>query len=259
MELGFAPAETAAALRDITDPWALLAEAAGRTLPGRFGMGTSGQLTGTALLVGAARHSIPLRVFTVDTLRLFPETIAYFDELEARFGIAIERRQPDPEELRQMLDQHGEYLFFDSKAKQEYCCEVRKVRPNRRALDELDIWVSGLRRDQSRGREQTSRVEIVPHTDLDGTRRELLKLNPLVDWSEQDVRRFLEAEGAPTHPLLQPRDDSWFYESLGCVTCTTPQARWEPRRAGRWRWFNDRDDAKECGIHVVSSGDGGGI
>lgn len=257
MELTFAAEEVAERLRDIDDPWALLSAAA-QLAPGRMGLGTSGQLTGTAILEGAHQHSVPLRVFTIDTGRLFPETVAYFGDLEGHYGIAIERFGPDPDELSGMVERHGEYLFFDSKAKQEHCCDVRKVHPNVVALEQFDIWISGLRRDQSRGRSDTAKVQIVPQVDRSGRRRPLVKLAPLADWDEDAVRGFLEEAKAPIHPLLRPTHSVWFYESLGCVICTTPQARWEPRRAGRWRWFNDRRDGKECGIHVVGS-DGGGI
>lgn len=236
-------------LQGIADPWELLRKAC-ELAPGRTALGTSGQLTGTAILAGAWEHKIPLRVFTVDTGRLFPETLAYLEELERRFGIAIERFTPDPLEVKRMVEQHGEYLFFDSKAKQEYCCEIRKVKPNRRALDTVDIWVSGLRRDQSEEREKGARVALVEVTTPRGDRRKLIKLNPLFEWSEEEVRHFLKERGVPLHPLLAQRDGDWFYDSLGCVICTTPRARWEPPRAGRWRWFNALDEKKECGIHT---------
>lgn len=255
MELTFDAEAVAAQLRAHDDPWALL-RAAADAAPGRVGLGTSGQLTGGAILEGAHRHGAPLRVFTIDTGRLFPETVAYFREVEQHYGVAIERYGPDLEELRGMIERHGEYLFFDSKARQEHCCDVRKVHPNVVALEQFDIWISGLRRDQSHGRAATAKVQIVPQIDRSGRRRSIVKLSPLADWDEDRTRAFLEEAGAPIHPLLRPTDAAWFYESLGCVICTTPQARWEPRRAGRWRWFNDRRDSKECGIHVV---DGGGI
>lgn len=257
MALSFSAEEAAKHLEGIQDPFEMIAVAA-RLAPGRTALGTSGQLTGTAILEGVARRDIPIRVFTIDTGRLFPETIAYFKTLEEHYGRPIERYGPNRSELASMLERHGEYLFFDSKARQEYCCEVRKVRPNAVALETVDIWISGLRRDQSRGRAATRKVQIVPQRDRDGRERRIVKLAPLADWTEEETRRFLEDAGAPIHPLLRPTNDVWFYESLGCVICTTPQARWEPRRAGRWRWFNDRSNSKECGIHVVA-GDGGGI
>jgi len=238
-------------LRGIEDPWVLLKRST-ELAPGRTALGTSGQLTGSAIIAGAVEHRIPLRVFTIDTLRLFPETVEYLKELERFFGITIERFTPDPVEVERMVRQHGEYLFFDSKAKQEYCCEIRKVRPNRRALETVDIWVSGIRQDQSEERGGMERVAIVTVERPNGERREILKINPLFHWTESMVRSFLEERGVPIHPLLKKVDEEWFYDSLGCMICTTPRARWEPPRAGRWRWFNSKDNSKECGIHTRS-------
>jgi phosphoadenylyl-sulfate reductase (thioredoxin) len=238
-------------LQGITDPWDLLKRAT-ELAPERTALGTSGQITGTAIIAGAVEHRIPLRVFTIDTLRLFPETIEYLKELEKFFGITIERFTPDPKEVERMVGQHGEYLFFDSKTKQEYCCEIRKVRPNRRALETVDIWVSGLRRDQSEERGRVEKVSIVDVERPDGEKRKIIKIVPLFSWSEEKVRAYLAERGIPIHPLLEKVDGDWFYDSLGCIICTTPRARWEPPRAGRWRWFHDKDQSKECGIHTRS-------
>ncbi|RMF15594.1 MAG: phosphoadenylyl-sulfate reductase [Candidatus Dadabacteria bacterium] len=246
--------ELANRLSAIDDPWEKLRVAASATAPGRISLGTSGQLTGTAIIEGAHQHNIPLRVFTIDTLRLFPETVEYFDTLESHYGISIERVHPDDQELDRMIRQHGVFLFFDSKAKQEYCCEIRKVRPNFRALRDVDVWVTGLRRDQSAFRADTPAVQVTQIPNLDSSSDEkhtLIKLAPLIDWDEARVRAFLKEARAPLHPLLEESEGEWFFESLGCVICTTRQARWEPPRAGRWRWFNESDaEKKECGIHL---------
>lgn len=254
MELKLSPAQIVEELLPITDPWTQLKRAAELVPQGQLALGTSGQLTGTAIIEGARQHGIPLRVFTVDTLRLFPETVEYFKTLEEHYGITIERVYPDAVELDKMISRHGVFLFFDSKGKQEYCCNIRKVRPNYRALAGVSIWVTGLRHDQSSFRAATPRVQVSSVPDLtrsDEARRELVKLAPLADWSEERVRAFLTEAGAPIHPLLQDSDSPWFFESLGCVICTTRQARWEPPRAGRWRWFNNVNaESKECGIHL---------
>lgn len=245
----------AAELSALADPWQQLKRAAELAAPGKIALGTSGQLTGTAIIEGAHRHNIPLRYFTVDTLRLFPETVDYFDRLETHYGIRIERAAPHDEELNKMIAQHGAFLFFDSKAKQEYCCEIRKVRPNYRALTEIEIWVTGLRHDQSEYRKNTPSVQIVELPLLDANERgqthKVVKLAPLVNWTEAQTREYLTASAAPIHPLLEEANSDWFFESLGCVICTTRQAKWEPARAGRWRWFNYTDpENKECGIHL---------
>src|SRR5262245_25712824 len=139
----------------------LIAELEGHKEPGallmdlyrRFGkrmaIATSGQPTDTAILALAVKAGAKPRVYTTDTLRLFPETYAYFEQLEKLFQVTIERFLPPTEPLKRMVEQHGEFLFFDSKDKQEYCCHVRKVLPNQQALATLDVWITGLRRDQS--------------------------------------------------------------------------------------------------------------
>lgn len=219
----------------------------------RAAIGTSGQMTGVVMIDQAIRAGVKPRVFTIDTLRLFPETYDLFDALERRYEIAIERFKPNDEKLNQMLAQHGEYLFFDSKEKQEHCCYLRKVEPNERALDSLDVWVTGLRRDQSEFRSDTPHCQIINHG---ADNRPILKVAPLVDWTEEQLRAYIQEHGVPIHKLLQWSQEGWHYESLGCVICTTPVGPGEGKRAGRWRWFHgsgdtgDVEDHKECGLHT---------
>lgn len=239
-------------LLGVEDPLVMLQKAV--ALGGdRTALGTSGQWTGTVMIAMAAHAQLPLRVFTIDTLRLFPETCQFFAMLEDRYHVTIERFKPDAAELQQMVSIHGEHLFFDSKAKQEYCCDVRKVHSNRRALATVDIWITGLRRDQSAYRADTPSVSWVDQVDPDGTVRKILKICPLCDWSEAQLRDWCRDHEVPVHPLLQAEKDGWRYPSLGCIICTTPVGSGEPLRAGRWRWFNSlgTDDKKECGIHIA--------
>jgi phosphoadenosine phosphosulfate reductase len=228
----------------IPEPGPLLA-----ALHARFGdrmaVATSGQLTDTAIVALAAAAGARPRVYTADTLRLFPETYAHFKDVEKKYGVKIEQLAPDRAELEKMVADHGEFLFFDSKEKQELCCEVRKVHANDRMLDQLDCWVTGLRAVQSAGRAGLPRVELFSHKG-----RPILKVQPLVDWSEEKLRAYMKDNGVPMHALMQdPLPGGWYYESLGCVICTTPIGPHEPRRAGRWRWFN-QDANKECGLHL---------
>jgi len=136
-------------LEEISDPGELMAELF-HMFEKRAAIGTSGQWTGVALIDMAIRAGISdLRVYTVDTLRLFPETYDLFRELEKRYNIKIEKVTPDFEAVSKMVRDHGEMIFFDSKAKQEHCCNIRKVDPNNKILDTLDVWITGLRADQS--------------------------------------------------------------------------------------------------------------
>jgi len=238
-------------LEKISEPGALLAQLHQR-FGDRMAIATSGQPTDTAIIALEMKAGIKSpRVYTTDTHRLFPETYAYFETLENLFKIRIERFLPPERELMRMIDQHGEYLFFDSKDKQEYCCHVRKVLPNLKALETLDVWVTGLRRDQSASRAQLPRLEIIEHSVSEGLKRPILKVNPLVTWTEKQVADYLKANSIPNHPLIDKKlPGGWHFESLGCILCTTPIGPHEPPRAGRWRWFNSLDDKKECGLHL---------
>lgn len=215
----------------------------------RAAIGTSGQLTGVVMIDMAVKAGVKPRVFTIDTLRLFPETYELFDALEKKYKIKVEKIQPDPKKLEQMIKQHGEFLFFDSKAKQEYCCKIRKVDPNEEVLKTVDVWLTGLRKDQSEGRSQTEKFQMINHS-IDA--HPILKISPLVNWTEKQLKDYCKKNKVPTHKLLDWNENGWYYESLGCVICTTPISPNEPRRAGRWRWFNaaDPNNDKECGIHV---------
>ncbi len=236
-------------LETIQEPGPLLLELH-KGFANRMAIATSGQPTDTAIVALAVKAGVKTpRVYTTDTHRLFPETYAYYETLEKFFKIKIERFTPPEKELSRMIEQHGEFLFFDSKDKHEYCCHVRKVLPNQLALDTMDVWVTGLRRDQSASRAQLPRMEIIQHAS-----RPVLKVNPLAMWTEQQVTDYLKANKIPNHPLFEKKlPGGWYYESLGCIMCTTPIAPHEPRRAGRWRWFNALDDKKECGLHQPSS------
>jgi len=206
---------------------------------------TSFQNTGCVMIDMAARVAPSLRVLTVDTLRLHDETYVLIEAIEARYGIGVERFQPEPQRVSEMVAEHGEFLFFDGRPQQEHCCAVRKVEPNQRALGTVDAWITGLRRDQSPGRRRLPRAEFVANGD-----RRLLKLCPLIDWGEDQVWAYIRDNDVPYNTLY----DSG-YTSIGCVICTTPTLPHEERRAGRWRWFNHMEDHhKECGIHLHGSG-----
>jgi phosphoadenylyl-sulfate reductase (thioredoxin) len=239
-------------LDSIQEPGPLLADLHQR-FGDRMAIATSGQPTDTAIIALAVKAGVAKpRVYTTDTHRLFPETYAYFQTLEKFFGIKIERFVPPEKELSKMVERHGEFLFFDSKDKQEYCCHVRKVLPNQMALETMDVWVTGLRRDQSASRAQLPRMEIIEHAS-----RPLLKVNPLAAWTEQQVADYLKTNNIPNHPLFEQKlPGGWYYESLGCILCTTPVAPHEPKRAGRWRWFKSEGDKKECGLHLPENAKG---
>jgi phosphoadenosine phosphosulfate reductase len=172
--------------------------------------------------------------------------------VEEKYNIKIEKATPDIEAVGKMVHDYGEMLFFDSKEKQEYCCKIRKVDVNNKILDSLDVWITGLRADQSKARAKMRRIGMVQHRQRDGKEHPLLKVTPLIDWSEEKVKDYLSRYNVPVHKLLEIELNGWHYASLGCVICTTPVGPHESRRAGRWRWFNRElsDDEKECGLHL---------
>ena len=219
---------------------------ASETFPGRAVLNTSFQYTGVAMVHMASSMGLNLRFATIDPLRLHPETYAFMEEVKARYGCHFEVVQPKRGDVERMVARHGEYLFFDSKEKQEHCCQVRKEWPNNALLRTADCWISGQRWDQSEHRQQTAKKAVL--IDEYSTRRKILKLNPLVDWSEDALIEFTRANDLPVHPLY-----SQGYPSFGCIICSTPTRPDEPNRNGRWRWFNERDattdDHKECGLH----------
>ena len=152
-----------------------------------------------------------------------------------------------------MVKNHGEFLFFDSKEKQEYCCRVRKVESNDRALATLDVWFTGLRAINRKA----VKIRRWRGTCARRTTRiaASLKVSPLAEWDTDRVWDYISVYNVPYNALYDQG-----YTSLGCVICTTPTLPGEDKRAGRWRWFNARNSAlgadadKECGIHVEGSG-----
>ena len=186
-------------LEEIPDPGKLMAELF-RMFGKRAAIGTSGQWTGVALIDMVIQAGIlNPRVYTVDTLRLFPETYDLFRELEKNYNIKIEKAAPDFDAVSKMVRDHGEMIFFDSKAKQEHCCRIRKVDPNNKILDTLDVWITGLRADQSKARSQIKRVDIIQHKQQDGKARPLLKVTPLIAWTEEKVKEYVRTNKVPIH------------------------------------------------------------
>jgi phosphoadenosine phosphosulfate reductase len=179
------------------------------------------------------------RIVTLDTGRLFDETLALIDETEIRYGITIERYLPRPVSIEAYVAEHGRNGFYESVEARHACCGIRKVEPLGRALEGADIWVTGLRRGQSTARGS------VPFAEWDADRL-LLKINPLADWSLQDVKDHAAAEDIPINPL-----HARGYPSIGCAPCTRAVKPGEDERAGRWWW--ERDDTRECGLHVAAA------
>jgi phosphoadenosine phosphosulfate reductase len=201
-------------------------------------IGTSFQAEGMVILDMAVRIAPDIPVFTIDTGRLPEETHQMIDTVRSRYGVDVEVVRPEPAEVDAMVELHGRDLFYQEVALRRLCCEVRKVRPLERKLSELGAWISGLRRSDAQTRAE------IPKVDWS---RSVWKISPLADWTREQVREYVEANGVPEHPLYKRG-----YTSIGCDPCSRAVAPGEDPRAGRWWW--EQDAAKECGIHFTPNG-----
>jgi phosphoadenosine phosphosulfate reductase len=177
------------------------------------------------------------RFFTLDTGRLNQETYDVMDELEKKYNIHFEVMFPDALEVEEMVKTKGINLFYDSPENRRLCCGIRKVHPLKRILSTLDGWITGIRKDQTTTRENASFIEI------DEKYNGILKINPLLDWTWEQVWNYIKENNIPYHKLLDKG-----YPSIGCEPCTRAIKDGEDLRAGRWWW--ESDENKECGLHM---------
>ncbi len=204
-----------------------------------------GNPEGLVLLDMMHRIEPAARVFVLDTGRLPQETYDLIDRVRDRYDKRVEVVCPEAGAVQEMVAEHGMNLFYESLEKRQLCCRLRKVEPNRRFLADLDAHVTGLRRDQGVTRTEVRKVEIDAGPGI-------VKVNPLADWSLDDVWRYVRANGVPTNRLHQAG-----YPTAGCAPCTRAVRPGEDPRAGRWWWENP--DTKECGLHVDEESEGSGI
>ena len=203
---------------------------------GRFGkqiaISSAFGAEGMVLIDIASRVHRNLRVFTLDTEFLFPETYALMDRVESRYGVRIEKVYSllSPQEQERT---HGSNLW---RRNPDECCNLRKVEPLRRKLAELHAWITSIRRDQTAARAGARKVE------WDG-KFGLAKINPIADWTSQQVWRYIHERQVPYNPL---HDRS--YPSIGCTHCTRATRPGEDPRAGRWSGF----EKTECGLHTIT-------
>jgi phosphoadenosine phosphosulfate reductase len=183
------------------------------------------------LLDLALRIEPQLNVFVVDTELLFPESYALIERVEKRYGIAVERVRPLQDVAAQAVA-HGDALWLRDP---DACCDLRKVEPLQRHLSSFDAWLTAVRRDQSSTR------AAIPVQEWD-ERSKVVKVAPMVDWTDADVWAYVQANDVPVNTL---HFDG--YPSIGCTHCTRRVAPGEDARAGRWAGF----DKIECGIHVA--------
>jgi phosphoadenosine phosphosulfate reductase len=183
------------------------------------------------------RTQLPIRIFTLETGRLHAETLAVVTRIKETYGYDVALYRPQPEAVDQYVAKNGLNAFYDSVDMRKECCRIRKVEPLKRALSGHQAWITGQRRSQSSTR---ATLDIQEFDEAHG----LAKFNPLADWSEEDVWRYIRDNNVP-YNLLHDKG----YPSIGCEPCTRAIQPGEDVRAGRWWWENP--ESKECGLHVV--------
>lgn len=174
-------------------------------------------------------------IFTLDTGRVFPESYDLLHRTINRYGVEIKSYYPTTAQVEEMVNSKGINLFYESIENRKLCCHVRKIVPLQRALQGMDAWITGLRREQSVTRTD---IKIVEWDAGNG----LIKINPLLDWTETQVWDYITEHNVPYNKL---HDEG--FPSIGCQPCTRAISAGEDLRAGRWWW--EMPDSKECGLH----------
>jgi phosphoadenosine phosphosulfate reductase len=181
-------------------------------------------------------NNLDIKVFTLDTGRMFPETYSTWSATLEKYGKKITAYYPDAQALQKFVAEKGPNSFYESVENRKSCCYIRKVEPLQRAIEGNKVWVTGIRAEHSPNRTDMTQLE------WDGTNN-ITKYHPLLNWSTEEVKAFIRENQIPYNPL----HDKGFV-SIGCAPCTRAIRPGEDFRAGRW-WWEDADK-KECGLHV---------
>lgn len=188
----------------------------------------------------AANLKKPFRVFSLDTGRLHPETYQFIETVRKHYKIDIEICYPETQAVQDFVKEKGLFSFFEDGHQQ--CCGVRKVQPLRKKLATLDGWITGQRKDQSPGTRNEIPV-IQADEGFSGPNKQLIKYNPLANWSSADVWNYIRMMEIPYNPLHEKG-----FISIGCEPCTRPILPNQHEREGRWWW--EEATHKECGLHA---------
>lgn len=180
------------------------------------------------------------QVFTLDTGRLHPETYQYLEQIRQHYALTLKVYTPESQALQQFVKDKGLYSFYEDGHGE--CCGIRKIEPLKRALSDLDAWITGQRKDQS----PNTRASIpVVQSDpvFTGRNEELIKYNPLANWTSEDVWNYIRMMEIPYNPLHEKG-----FKSIGCEPCTKATLPNQHEREGRWWW--EEATKKECGLHA---------
>ncbi len=214
----------------------------------RVALATSFQSQGVVLidmLMNVRRNPDPdqaptdaIPIFTLDTGRLNQETYDVMDRIRSAYDTRIEILFPNKNEVERMVNDHGINLFYKGRQNRILCCEVRKVKPLNRYLVGLDAWITSIRRDQTENRTSAMKFE------MDELHGGILKINPIVDWSSEQIWDYVRKNKVPYNKL-----HDLGYPSIGCAPCTRAVEPGQDPRSGRWWW--EKEANKECGLHFA--------
>jgi phosphoadenosine phosphosulfate reductase len=204
--------------------------------PGQVTFSTSFSFEDQAIAHNILTNNLPISIFTLDTGRLFAETYSVWSATNERYNTNIKAMYPNNQLLEELVTERGPNSFYESPQNRIDCCHIRKVEPLRRALAGNAVWITGLRAEHSANRHD------MPMVEYDATNN-IIKYHPLLHWSTEDVRNYINEFNIP-YNILHDRG----FVSIGCAPCTRAVRPGEDFRAGRW-WWED-SSKKECGLHV---------
>ncbi len=209
-----------------------------RQFPGQVTFSTSFSFEDQVIAHEILSNGLPINVFTLDTGRLFAETYSVWSSTNAKYQSNVKAYYPDNASLEAFVQENGPNAFYESVDHRKKCCFIRKVEPLKRALKGNAIWITGLRAEHSPDRNNLATIEW-------DEGNQIIKYNPILHWTTEQVRKYIDDNNVPYNPL----HDKGFV-SIGCAPCTRAIRPGEDFRAGRWWW----EDAakKECGLHVHS-------
>lgn len=185
----------------------------------------------TALI---ATNELPIKIFTLDTGRLFQETYDVFHKTLKKFKVNIQTLYPETSQVENLLNTKGPNSFYESVENRKECCFIRKVVPLKKGLAGNKVWITGLRAEQSENRNDLALFEYDAHFDI-------IKFNPLLKWTLAEVQKYIDDNNVPQNSLHKKG-----FISIGCAPCTRAIVEGEDIRAGRWSWESSH---KECGLH----------
>ena len=219
---------------DPVEALALLAN----TFPGKIIFSTSFGWEDQVITHMIFANKLPIKVFTLETGRLFPETYYVWNRTMEMYGQPIHAYYPNNELLEQMVNTKGPNSFYESVDNRKECCGIRKLEPLKRALTGNEVWITGIRAEQSINRQFMDNVEWDDQNNL-------IKFHPIYEWTLDDIKNYIKQHNIPYNTL----HDRGF-PSIGCAPCTRAVREGEDFRAGRW-WWEDQSK-KECGLHGVN-------